>query len=375
MKESPNTLFFLQNNLKYLEQLRKVWRRRVLFTLNPRIRKLYKSFLNQTDDKLRNACCAEVLNAYEGRVIWRIKIWTRCALEDIRVFFTQFGRRRTVDHSSKKSHDYYSVVVIVKNEARYIREFIYFYQATGADRIYLYDNDSEDGILKEIEPFIETGYVVYRRWPGRKVQTAAYRDAVRRTKRRTKWLAIIDADEFLFSPQKQVSVLLREFEDYPGVGANWVVFGPNNHQDRPPGLVMDNYTTTPENNNVLANCHTKSIVQPKEVFCIYHTHHALYKWGRFAVDSKKETIDNYSSYIPRAGRVFTPVNYRDLFRINHYTTKSLEDLRAKCLRGFADGAPNAVFEKKLSVFDVPLVEDKVIEPYAKIVRERLKADR
>ena len=260
------------------------------------------------------------------------------------------------------------MAVIVKNEARYIREFILFYKATGADRIYIYDNDSSDNLIEEITPFLETGFVVYRYLHGPVVQTFAYRDAVRRTKRRTKWLALVDADEFLFSLKGTMPEQLKAYEKYPGVGVNWVVFGPSGHETRPEGLVMDNYTETFADNNDI-NLHIKSVVQPAEVFCVRHTHYALYNGRKYAVNEKGEVIDNYCALVGGAGKAFTECNNRDVFRINHYFTRSLEDLKEKCSRGFADGADKKSFDEAKKSFEVPMTEDYSIMPYADIVRE------
>ena len=371
MRRSSNVDIFLQNNSRYLERLRRSRKRRIIFWLHPRLRRLYDVYVSKTDPEEKNAACAAVLNAYEARFVWRAVKWLFSLRKDLGVFFRQFGKRKTIDLSDRRSRDYYSIAVIVKNEARFIREFVLFYQSTGADRIYLYDNGSDDNLLEELEPFLKSGLVVYRKWPGQIVQTAAYRDAVRRTRRRTRWLALIDADEFLFSPRKRMPDQLRKYEQYPGVGANWVMFGPNGHVSRPEGLVMENYTTIFKDNNDLGNCHIKSIVQPAEVFCLTHVHYAFYKGGRFAVDECGRAIDNYSSYLEAAARAFTEVNHREMFRINHYLTKSHEDLRAKCARGYPDGSPNAVFENYLDAFkSEKMTEDRVIQPYAEIVRSR-----
>ena len=260
MKESAYIDLFLKNNGRVIERIAHWKRYRWIMLLNRKVRKLYPEYLKETDPVKKNELCAQALNSCDNMWIKKARIHLRLLAEDIRVFFKQFGKRTTIDRSDKRSRDYYSVATITKNSARYIREFILFYKATGADRVYLYDNDSTDGLTDVIRPFVESGFVVYRRWPGRGVQTAADRDAVRRSKRRTKWLAIMDDDEFLFSPKGPMPEQLRDYEDYPGIGANWVMFGPNGHDKSPEGLVMDNYTTTFEDGDCIGNHHIKSIV-------------------------------------------------------------------------------------------------------------------
>lgn len=365
-----NTERFLNNNSARLDNIRASKTGRLFFASNREMRKLYGRYLTENLQKKKNEICTQILNAYEDSLPYRLKSGIACAYEDLRVFFRQIGTRTTIDKSDPEKKDYYSIVVVVKNEARYIKEFILFYLATGADRIYLYDNDSTDDLLERLEPFLLNGTVVYKRWSGSKVQTAAYRDAVRKTRKRTKWLAVVDADEFLFSPKGSMPDQLKAYERYPGVCANWVMFGPNGHDSRPAGLVMDNYTSALADHNSMVNCHIKSIVQPSAVRTIRHTHFAMYKKGRFAVDETRKNVDNYSAYVINSGRALTEKNHREVFRINHYVTKSLEDLEAKCSRGYADGAPNAVFNGQLAPFRAPMEEDYSIKSYADAVRSK-----
>lgn len=361
---------FLKNHNIYLSWILGSRRKRVLFLTSHRLRKMYKAYLDAVDADLKIVTGTAVLNAYEESFFYRLRGFLQCLKEDTKVFKKQFGCRKTIDYSDRKAKDYYSVVVIVKNEARYIREFVLFYEATGADRIYLYDNDSTDDLLRVLDPFLKSGFVIYRKWSGDKVQTAAYRDAVRRTKHRTRWLAIIDADEYLFSPKGSMPDQLKDYEEYPGVCANWVAFGPNGHDRRPEGLIMDNYTTTLADEDAPFNCHVKSIVQPEKVRFIRHTHFAMYKAGKYAVDEDGNMIDNRNAYQPAAGRAFTEVSHRKVFRINHYITKSLEDLEAKCAKGYADGAPDAVLENQLRPFRETQTEDHEIIRYANEVRSK-----
>ena len=363
---------FLENNSKYLRNLRGTGKK-FLFALRPRMGRAYAEYLEAETPGEKNAACAQVLNAYEEGIYWIARRLAEAAAEDLKLFLRFRGHRKVIDHSDRNVKDYYSVAVVLKNEARYIKEYILFYRATGADRIYLYDNGSEDGLMEEIRPFLDSGFVVYRQWPGRVVQTAGYRDAVRRARNRTKWLALIDADEFLFSPKGKMPEQLRAYEQYPGVGVNWVMYGPNGHDRRPEGLMMDNYTTTFEDRNSAINCHIKSIVQPKRVLCVFQPHYSIYRGRQYAVDEDREPIDNYSSFRVAKGRAFTSFNHRDTFRINHYYSKSVEDAEEKSRRGYPDGSPKKSIEKILRPFEDPLVEDYTIKPYADIVRAEMRA--
>ena len=368
--EKERRELFLKNIDIYIGWIRGGRRDRILFMTSRRLRKLYEAYLDAGNTDMKIAAGTAVLNAYDENLFKRARTFTGCLKDDTKIFLKQAGRRKTIDHTDGKTNDYYSVAVIVKNEARYMREFILFYEATGADRIYIYDNDSTDDLMSVLDPFLRSGFVIYKKWSGANVQASAYRDAVRKTRHRTKWLAIVDADEYLFSPRGPMPDQLRDYEAFPGVCANWVVFGPNGHDRRPEGLIMDNYTTTPADKDAFINCHVKSIVQPEKVRSISHSHFALYKGGRYAVDEERNMIDNRNAYKPAAGRAFSDVNHRKVFRINHYITKSIEDLETKVARGYPDGSPNTTFDDQLRPFRDPLTEDHVVKRYADMIREK-----
>lgn len=371
-KKQSNIEVFLRNNDAYLGLILNSRFGRYYFFKRPKIKALYKKYLSEQDPRKKNRFCADILNAYEKTFLWKFRYLREGVLEDLKLHSRYSRERSIIDHSPKHHKDYYSVVMILKNEARYIREQILFYQATGADRIYIYDNDSDDDLLSVIDPFLKSGLVIYRKWPGSKVQHSAYRDVIRRTKHHSKWLAIVDSDEFIFPVHGTMPENLKKYEAYPGVGVNWIVFGPNGHMDSPDGLVMDNYTATFEDRDSAINCHIKSIVQPKEVVTVRHTHFPLYKRNRFAVDERGVALDNCYSYMPQAGRAFSEFNNHSVFRLNHYHSKSVEDLKRKCERGYADGANNLPFEETLRSYDVPQIQDYAIKPFADIVREKMK---
>ena len=363
-----NTDIYLKNIDHTITNIMRSRKKRIPFLLHSDARKQYSQYMSETDPEIKCNIGARLLNNYEQYPLVMIMLKWICFVEDVSLFVKHHKDRTLIDKSPSKPDDYYSVAVIVKNEARYIKEFILFYQSTGADRIYIYDNESTDGLLDVLEPFIISGKVVYKKWPGSIVQTAAYRDAVKRTRKRTKWLALVDADEFLFPMEGNMKTLLKEYEQYPGIGVNWRMFGPNGHDKRPEGLVMDNYTECIANEDEIVNQHIKSIVQPSRTALVNQVHYAIYKNKQYAVDENKVIIDNTCAHAPGAGKAFTRTTNGRIFRINHYNTRSMEDLREKCERGYPDGAPKGKMESFIRTFDRPLKYDYSIKRFADIVR-------
>ncbi|MDR0319713.1 MAG: glycosyltransferase family 92 protein [Rickettsiales bacterium] len=90
-----------------------------------------------------------------------------------------------------------SIVAIAKNEGEYFREWIEYHNMVGVEKFYIYDNESTDNTKEVLEPYIKSGLVEYTYWPGEKQQHHVYRDCLAKRKFDTKWLALIDLDEFL----------------------------------------------------------------------------------------------------------------------------------------------------------------------------------
>lgn len=277
----------------------------------------------------------------------------------------QVKKRIKEIEKSKEKKVYLSIACVLKNEGQYIHEWIEFHKKAGVERFYLFDNESTDNILEILKEYIKSGEVVYIPFPGKKIQMDAYNIACKLCKKTTRWLALLDADEFLHPVgQDDLKTVLKEYEDYPGIGVNWTVYGPCGHKKKPDGGLCQNYRYSFEDKNNELNCRIKSIVQPKSVMSVKTSHNCWYKKGRFAVDENKEEIVGDAIYASRSSMTCTMVNTCNILRINHYWTKSEEELRIKCQRGYPDGHPNPDYDSILSRLAYPMKEDwETVTPF------------
>jgi hypothetical protein len=93
-----------------------------------------------------------------------------------------------------------AVAAIIKNEGAYIKEWIEYHKLVGVDKFYIYDNESVDDTATILRPYIKNGDVIYtyvKTTGKRKPQVEVYNDVIKKYRNKSKWIAFIDADEFI----------------------------------------------------------------------------------------------------------------------------------------------------------------------------------
>jgi len=123
-----------------------------------------------------------------------------------------------------KRAGYLSAVVIVKDEGPYLQEWLEFHRLVGVQHVYLYDNGSSDGTEQVLLDFTRCGYVTRIPWSSfvhdGSPQKLAYAHALSNFGPAWRWMAPIDADEFLFPTEAVPSVLTR-LEHLPALAVYW----------------------------------------------------------------------------------------------------------------------------------------------------------
>ena len=89
-------------------------------------------------------------------------------------------------------------VLIAKNEAQYIEEWINFHLKQGVSHFFIYDNESTDNFYDVLKPYIEADIVTYHTIKGKYRQCDAYNMALAEYGRKFKYMGFIDCDEFVF---------------------------------------------------------------------------------------------------------------------------------------------------------------------------------
>jgi glycosyltransferase involved in cell wall biosynthesis len=136
------------------------------------------------------------------------------------------------------------ICAIVKNEGRYIHEWLTYHRKVGVERFTLYDNGSTDDTLAEVARFGHPVDVIS--WPGQAQQIPAYEHMLAKRGHTMQWCAFIDVDEFLL-PTDGVPVrdVLHLYDDMPEIESlyvHWLFFGSNGHKTYSPAPVTQRFT-------------------------------------------------------------------------------------------------------------------------------------
>jgi len=250
------------------------------------------------------------------------------------ILFTSIVRHvRARNHWPKPRtvpHDL-AIATIAKGESRYIAEWIEYHMLLGATKFYVFDNGVTDGLRDALDAKIMAGVVEYRALPGIGMQPFAIHSALHKARREAKYLAVIDADEFIVSTQgsivEAVDAVIAKHPRAAAVALNWRCFGSGHHVARPPGLVLENYLIRAQDDHV-PNRMVKTICVPEltAYFDTVHSATCLGKW--MCIDEQGTEISG-----PKTARTGS---YKTLF-IHHYVCKSREDALEKLNRGRGNG--------------------------------------
>ena len=267
--------------------------------------------------------------------------------------FREYRKQLHNDKQTKFENEL-SIVAIMKNEGPYIKEWLDYHILVGVNKFYLYDNESTDNTTEILKPYIERGIVDYTYFPGRAKQRPAYYDAIERHADATRWMALIDLDEFLVPVHhKTLPEFLHTLPRFSQLIVSWVDYGSNGHETKPDGLVIENYTK-----HARDNWGIKSIINPRLITFLGNPHYN-YVAG--------PTIDENGKRIGKLNQEKNPTTINKI-RCNHYITKSHAEYMARCNLGDAgSGAKVKTFgrdpETNFRRFNKNDVYDPIMKKY------------
>ncbi|MBL3584474.1 glycosyltransferase family 92 protein [Rhodovulum sulfidophilum] len=230
-----------------------------------------------------------------------------------------------------------AIVLIVKNEARHIGEWARFHRAAGAAHVYAYDNGSTDGTAAELAAalgdrltLLPWDQKLFDGRSGREIhnQVLAYAHALRNFGGAHRWMACIDADEFLVPKRAEsLEAALAHLGDIPSVTLPWHNFGRNGHDAPPEGGIVANYTRRAADplSGARGVTNFKTLVDATRVTAL--------KVHSVWVDGQAVTWNDRGERTDHKGRADPAFYSAGHLQLNHYYTRSEQELAAKIARG------------------------------------------
>ena len=256
-----------------------------------------------------------------------------------------------------------SVMLIVKDAAQYMDEWINYHKLVGVDHFYIYDNESTDGLKEVLDPYIKKGLITYTYWPGRRQQIPAYNNAMVKYRKETKWMAFIDDDEFIVPVEKKtIPEVLDELNVEAGLAMPWVMYGVSGQKEQAKGLVMERCVMTEDYKFKWPHAH-KLIINPR-LCLMLKAHVAFFVRGLMSKNEDGVVQKNMYEY-----------SHINKIRVNHYRFKSEDEFFKKSVRG--DVLKNGYSIANREYFDLgvklcDVVRDDIMQKYLEPVKAEIK---
>lgn len=228
-------------------------------------------------------------------------------------------------------HKYFlCIVAIFKNEESYINEWIDHHRNQGVDHFYLYCNDpnfNKYNIIGNDITIIDWTNKINME-DGNSIQKQAYYDCVKKYSNDTKYLMLLDIDEFLFPENKNIKSI-DIIKNYPkndkiiSIRVPRYDYGSNGHKIKPNGNIVDNYK---KREKICSSF--KTIINTKYInknIRFYKVHDFQYSNYDGKIYNKNFNYDLgypsgcYKNFINESGLM-----------IKHYFTKSFEEYIDRC---------------------------------------------
>ncbi|KAJ6302143.1 hypothetical protein OIU77_016272 [Salix suchowensis] len=218
----------------------------------------------------------------------------------------------------RKPHEM-CICTMLRNQARFLREWVMYHAQIGVQSWYIYDNNSDDDIEDVMESLVNAGLNISRRvWPWIKTQEAGFAHCALRARESCEWVGFIDVDEYFYSPlglslHDVISNQSDSGNDVAEIRTSCYSFGPSGLKHAPPQGVTAGYTCrlgAPERH--------KSIVKPEAlnsslINVVHHFH--LSEGSRYVNADRGVLVINHYKY--QVWEVFKEKFYR---RVATYVT-------------------------------------------------------
>lgn len=221
---------------------------------------------------------------------------------------------------------------IVKDEDKYIDEFVQIHKFLGIEHFLFFDR-SKNPLS---EKFKGRNDITVIHFPEPQRHAHAWLEGTKFWAGKTKWVQYIDIDQVLV-PKHTLDLreLMSNYEAYEAVGFNWHSFGANSNEIEPEGLsTYEAYTRRARGNEGINN-HIQTVAQPGKLnLAVWpDPHHPPLPKGIFQFNEHKRAIPYNSPFNSPATQ--------DIAFIAHYYTRSRQYWQHKINKLRADTGTSA----------------------------------
>lgn len=226
----------------------------------------------------------------------------------------------------------------LKNEESYMLDFVKYHRYVGVERFVFFDRNYEP-LYRILGQESDVEIISFPDAPGN-IHQEAWGRLIGYNQGKTKWLALIDADQALVPVKTEdVKKVLRDYEEFASLQLNWKTFGSSFKQTREPGSVYERFLLCADNTSQY-NLPTQFICQPDRTLAIKtaEPHYPFLPPNEVSVNTNKIPIDA-NKVVPM--NPSTPLTFNvppldDIMWVAHYSNKSKEEWLAKNSKGRAD---------------------------------------
>ncbi len=242
-----------------------------------------------------------------------------------------------------------AIALVVRDEERHIGEWARFHRLAGVRHVFAYDDGSSDGTVDQLRCQLGQDQLTVIPWHqrlcdrslGRPIhnQVLAYAHAAANFGGAYRWLACIDADEFLV-PVQAASIdaaLAHLGEEVVNVSLPWHMFGRCGHQLPPTGGVVANFRQRAE--RPMQGANFKCLVDPCRLLAV-RVH---------SMDTGRPNLtwNDRGTPFPLQQRRKPAFYSAEHLQLNHYYTRSHSELEEKIGRGPNLDAKRKAYRRKV----------------------------
>lgn len=264
-----------------------------------------------------------------------------------------------------------AIATHLKDEEHYIAEWALFHRSVGIRHFLIYDNGSSDKTISILRSLLPHDCLTIVPWIfGLKdvrndqtlnSQVVAFAHAILNFGSNFRWMALIDVDEFLLPKSgRTVEDALSATNGFPNISLPWHMFGRGGHQTRPDGPILRHYVWRGADpmSHLKNASNFKCIVDPCKVSEVSVHHFQTADYG----DLTSNDSGKIFSLKERKSPSFYSSNH---LQLNHYYTKSNEELQNKLKRGPASPASRERYTHRV-LTAVESIESNAVEDTAMV---------